>query len=144
MQINDLIFKYVKVGLERDRTDSENCFPLDNSPSFRIYYNEVSRTRKSYDFIAHGHDYGSTAEIILLYKSGISIRVHSGTDVVELFHDSGDISIVKSADEYFNLALSLELTVPYSLLQELQSLACEHKSSVTLYMSEIIENVQQN
>lgn len=141
MQINDLILKYCKVALERDSTDSENCFPLPNSPSFRIYYDEESRARKSFNFIAHGHDYGSMAEIILLYGTGISFRICS--EGIELLHDNGYPTIIFSSDEYFNLSLKLDLTIPYSLLEELRNLSLKYRSSVTIYMSEVI-NAQQN
>lgn len=142
MQIDELILKYCTLALERKCEDSEHCFPLQLANSYRIYTNTKDRDSCSYSFVAHGHDYGTQSVIKILYTDNISIFVY--TDSIELQDKNGFPILVQSADEYFNLALSLNLTVPYSLLSELQELTKKHGTSVSLYMNEINQYVQQN
>lgn len=143
MQIDNLILKYCTLALERKCEDSEYCFPLQLENSYRIYFNSKDRDSSSYSFVAHGHDYGAKSVIKMLHTDdNVSIYVYSNN--IELHQKNGFPVLVKSADEYFNLAISLNLTVPYSLLSELQKLTIKHGTSVSLYMTEIHQNVQKN
>ena len=135
MQYEELISKYLDKIEKNDFNNETGFYACNIGESTRIYYSEYNRNKRDMNFVIHIHPTMCSVVKFLyndemcIYVFGNKIRIEGGTESHE----------VRTADEYFNVSLSTNITIPFSLLKSIQDNISPKDISVTFFMDELIE-----
>lgn len=138
MQYEELIKKYINKAITRDLTEEEDCYPYIISDNIRIYPTKEDQIKRNVNFLVHCHEASSFA-VKFVYLDDFSIYVH---DTHILIAHNRENYVVTTADDYFNVSLSQNLTLPFSLLKSIQDdmTSNQTKYIITFFMDGIDEH----
>lgn len=137
MQYEEIIKNYIQKIVTKDMTEEDSYYPYQIEDSIRIYATKQSQIKRDVSFIIHSHEAQFSA-VKFMYNDELSVHVNSYGIII---FGTDQKFTVSTSDDYFNISLSNNLTLPFSLLKSIQQdmVLNYPKRTITFFMDEFNE-----